>query len=198
MNSLSWSNGISRLFGSFCRMISPTGRVAVPDQLSVFISIVDFSYRVSKWNRAARSSNPREIDAENQHGDRERRRKQRLRTGLRELDNLIAIDRAARALEGGAASCDDGNSNHHHCQSGIAGRDRDERAGVFRGKMGYASATDRIDKDVQLDEKKSKCRHGQAGAYPGKKGSLVRRVVGVVRDHCIAPRARNIELGSQI
>jgi hypothetical protein len=24
---------------------------------------------------------------------------------------------------------------------------------------------------------------GQAGAYPGKKGSLVRRVVGVVRDH---------------
>src|SRR5712675_3277719 len=183
MKSPSWSNGISRLFGSFCRMISPTGRVAVPDQLSVFISIVDFSYRVSKWNRAARSSNPREIDAENQHGDRERRRTQRLRTGLRDLDNLIAIDRAARALKGEAASCDDADSNRYHCQSSIAGRDRDHRASVFRRKMGHASATGRIEEDVQLDEKKSKCRHGQAGAYPGKKGSLVRRVVGVVRDH---------------
>jgi hypothetical protein len=49
--------------------------------------------------------------------------------------------------------------------------------------MGYASATDRIDKDIQLDEKKSECRHGQAGAYPGKKGSLIRRVVRVVSDH---------------
>src|SRR5258708_32523469 len=137
-------------------MISLTGRVAVPDQLSVFISIVDFSYRVSKWNRAARSSNPREIDAENQHGDRERRRKQRLRTGLRDLDNLVAIDRAAHALKGKAASRDGGDSNRNHRESGIAGRDR---AGVFRGKMGHASATDRIDKHVQLDEKKSKCRH---------------------------------------
>src|SRR5216684_5523822 len=164
-------------------MISPTGRVAVPDQLSVFISIVDFSYRVSKWNRAARTSNPREIDAENQHGDRERRRKQRLRAGLRDLDNLIAIDRTARALKGEATSCDDGDSNRNHCQSGIAGRDRDDRAGVLRRKIGYASATDCFDKDVQLDEKKSKCRHGQAGAYPGKKGSFVRRVVRVVSDH---------------
>src|SRR3981189_3324909 len=128
-------------------MISPTGRVAVPDQLSVFISIVDFSYRVSKWNRAARSSNPREIDAENQHGDRERRRKQRLRTGLRDPDNLIAIDRAASALKGEAASCDDGDSNRNQNQSGIAGRDRDHRDGVFRRRMGHASATDRIDKD---------------------------------------------------
>src|SRR5229473_1329298 len=197
MNSLSWSNGISRLFGSFCRMISPTGRIAVLDQFSVFISIAGFSY----WFRsgiAARTSNRREIDAENQHGDRERGRKQRLGTGLRDLDNLIAIDRAARALKGEAASCDDGDSNRYHCQSGIAVRDRDHRASVFRRKMGYASATGRIEEDVQLDEKKSKCRHGQAGAYPGKKGSLVRRVVGVVRDHCIAPRARNIELGSQI
>jgi hypothetical protein len=66
---------------------------------------------------------------------------------------------------------------------GISGRDRDHRAGVFRRKIGYASATDCIDKDVQLDEKKSKCRHGQAGSYPGKKGSLVRRVVCVVSDH---------------
>src|SRR3981189_2991492 len=131
-------------------MISPTGRVAVPDQLSVFISIVDFSYRVSKWNRAARSSNPGEIDAENQHGDRERRRKQRLRTGPRDPDNLIAIDRAPRAFKGEAASCDDGDSNRNHRQSGIAGRDRDQRAGVVRSKTGHASATDRIDKDVQL------------------------------------------------
>src|SRR5258708_40111865 len=121
-------------------MISPTGRVAVPDQLSVFISIVDFSYRVSKWNRAARSSNPREIDAENQHGDRERRRKQRLRTGLRDLDDLIAVNRAARAFKGEAASCDDGDPDRNHCQSGIAGRDCDDRASVFRWKMGHASA----------------------------------------------------------
>src|SRR6267378_1737418 len=142
-------------------MISPTGRVAVPDQLSVFISIVDFSYRVSKWNRAARSSNPREIDAENHHGDRERRRTQRLRTGLRDLDNLIAIDRAPRALKDEVASCDDDDSDRNHCQSGVAGRDLDHRAGGFRWKMGYASATDRIDKDVQLDEKKSKSGHGQ-------------------------------------
>jgi hypothetical protein len=49
--------------------------------------------------------------------------------------------------------------------------------------MRYASATDRIDKDVQPDEKKPKSRHSQAGAYPGKKGSLVRRVVCVVGDH---------------
>src|SRR3984893_15273556 len=164
-------------------MISPTGRTAVSDQFSVFISIAEFSYRVSKCNRAPRTSNPREIDAENQHGDRERRRKQRLRTGLRDLDNLIAIDRAARALKGEAASCDDGCSNRNHCQPGIAGRDLDRRAGVVRRKTDYASATDRIDKDVQLAEKKSKCRHGQAGAYPGEKGSLVRRVVCVVSDH---------------
>jgi hypothetical protein len=45
-----------------------------------------------------------------------------------------------------------------------------------------AIVADCINKDVQLDEKKSKCRHGQAGAYPGKKGSLVRRVVCVVSD----------------
>jgi hypothetical protein len=75
------------------------------------------------------------------------------------------------------------DSNRNHCQSGIAGRDRDSRAGVFRTKIEHASATDPIDKDVQLDEKKSKCRHGQSGAYPGKKGSLVRRVVCVVSDH---------------
>jgi hypothetical protein len=47
----------------------------------------------------------------------------------------------------------------------------------------YASASEHIDKDVQLDEKKSKCGCGQAGTYPGKKGSLVRRVVGVVGYH---------------
>src|SRR5258708_12894165 len=46
----------------------------------------------SKFNRAPRMSNPREIDAENQHGDRERRRKQRRPTGLRDLDDLIATD----------------------------------------------------------------------------------------------------------
>src|ERR1700730_16248580 len=170
-------------------MISPTGRTAVSDQFSVFISIAEFSYRVSKCNRAPRTSKPREIDAENQHGDRERRRKQRLRTGPRDLDNFIAIDRAARALKGEAASHDDGDSNRNHGQSGVAGRALDHRAGVFRRKMGYASATDRIDKDVQLDEKKSKCRHSQPGAYPGKKGSLVRSVVCVVGDHCISPRA---------
>src|SRR6267378_254568 len=100
-------------------MIRPTGRTAVPDQLSVLVSI-EFSHRNSDWNRVPRSSKHREIDAENHHGDRERRRKQRLRTGLRDLDNFIAIDRAARALKDGAASCDDGNSNHHHCKSGIA------------------------------------------------------------------------------
>src|SRR5580700_2635111 len=146
-------------------MISPTGRMAVSDQFSVFISIAEFSYRVSKCNRAPRTSNPREIDAKNQHGDRERRRKQRLRTGLRDLDNLIAIDRAAGALTSEAASCDDGHSNRNHCQSGVAGRALDRRAGAFHRKLGYASATDCIDKDVQLDEKKSKSRHSQAGAY---------------------------------
>jgi hypothetical protein len=130
-------------------MISPTGRIAVPDQFSVFISIAGFSYGFEVESRR-----------ENQHGDRERGRKQRLGTGLRDLDNLIAIDRAARALKGEAASCDDGDSNRYHYQSGIAGRDRDHRASVFRLKMGYASATGRIEEDVQLDEKKSKCRHG--------------------------------------
>src|ERR1700682_4707788 len=164
-------------------MISPAGRVAVPDQLSVLISIAAVSCPGSKLNCAARPSNPGEIDAENQHGDRERRRKQRLRTGLRDPDNLIAIDRAPRAFKGEAASCDDGDSNRNHRQSGITGRDRDERAGVVRSKTGYASGTDRIDKDVQLDEKKSKCRYGQAGADPRKKGSLVGCVVCVVGDH---------------
>src|SRR3979490_2996944 len=171
-----------KILGSFCRMISPTGRIAVPDQFSVFISIAGFSC----WFRsgiAARTSNPREIDAENQHGDRDRGRKQRLGTGLRDLDNLIAIDRAARALKGKAASCDDGDSNRYHCQSGIAGRDRDHRASVFRRKMGDASAPARSEEDVRLEEKKPNRRHAKAGAYPGKKGSLVRRVVGVVRDH---------------
>src|SRR5260370_36942955 len=159
-------------------MISPTGRIAVPDQFSVFISIAGFSY----WFQsgiAVRTSNRREIDADNQHGHRERGRKQRLGTGPRVLDNLIAIDRAARALKGEAASCDDGDSNRYHCQSGIAGPDRDHCASIFRCKMGYASATGRIEEDVQLDEEKSKCRHGQPGAYPAEKGSLVPRVVGV-------------------
>src|SRR5882672_9959885 len=123
-----------------------------------------------------------EIDAENHHGDRERRRKQRLRTGLRDLNNFITIDRAARALKDGAASCDDGYSNRHHCKSGILGRGRDERAGAFSKEMGWASATNHVDKDVQLDEKKTKSGHGQAGTYPGKKGSLVRRVICVVSD----------------
>jgi hypothetical protein len=50
--------------------------------------------------------------------------------------------------------------------------------------MGQAPATYRV-KDVQLDEKKSKCGHGQAGAYPGKKGSLIGRVVGILGDHRI-------------
>src|SRR6267143_1792809 len=140
MKSPSWSNGISRLFGSFCRMIRPTGRTAVPDQLSVLVSM-EFSYRNSDWNRVPRSSKHREIDAENHHGDRERRRKQRLRPGLRDLDNFIAIDCAARALKDGAAACDDGNSNHHHCKSGMVGRGCDERAGVFSRKMGWAPAT---------------------------------------------------------
>jgi hypothetical protein len=66
-------------------------------------AIAGFSY----WFRsgiAARTSNRHEIDAENQHGDRDRGRKQRLGTGLRDLDNLIAIDRAARAPKGEAAS----------------------------------------------------------------------------------------------
>jgi hypothetical protein len=49
--------------------------------------------------------------------------------------------------------------------------------------MGWAPVTNRINKDVQLDEKKTKCGHSQAGTYPGKKGSLVRRVVCVVSDH---------------
>jgi len=49
--------------------------------------------------------------------------------------------------------------------------------------MEYASATDRVHKEVQLDEKKSKCRHSQPGAYPGKEGSLVGRVVRVIGDH---------------
>src|SRR5712672_2450078 len=182
MKSPSWSNGISRLFGSFCRMIRPTGRTAVPDEFSVLISI-EFSYRFSNWNRVPRRSKHREIDAENHHGDRERRRKERLRKGMRDLDNLGAIDRAARALKGGTASCDDGDSKHHHCHSGIAGRGRDERASAFSRKMGEAPATHRINTDVQLDEKKTKCGHGQAGTYPGKKGSLVRRVVCVVSDH---------------
>ena len=107
----------------------------------------------------------------------------RLRRGLRDLDNLIAINCAARAFKGEAASCNGGDANRNHCHSGIAGRDRDSRASVFRGIMGYVSAADRIDKEVQLDEQKSKCRHGQAGPYPGKKGSLVRRVVCIVGDH---------------
>jgi hypothetical protein len=97
--------------------------------------------------------------------------------GPRDLDNLIAIDRAPRALKGEAASCDDGDADRNHRQSGIASRDRDHRAGVSDSKMGYFSTTNRIKKDIQPDEKKSKRRHGQAGAYPGKKGSLARRVV---------------------
>jgi hypothetical protein len=97
--------------------------------------------------------------------------------------NFIAIDRAARALKDGAASRDDGNANHHHWKSGIVGRGCDERAGVFSSKMGWAPATNRINKDVQLDQKKTKCGYGQAGTYPGKKGSLVRCVVCVVSDH---------------
>jgi hypothetical protein len=112
------------------------------------------------------------------------------RTGLRHLDNLIPVDRAARALKAGAASSDDGDSDHHHCQSGIAGRDRGDCAGVFRGRMGLDSVTYRIKKDVQLDEKKSKCGHGQAGAYPGKKSSLVSRVVGVPGNHRISSHNR--------
>jgi hypothetical protein len=60
--------------------------------------------------------------------------------------------------------------------------------------MEHASAADRIDKDVQLDEKKPKCRHGQAGAYPGKKGSLIRGMVGVISDHWISPRTTNMKL----
>src|SRR5882762_10438683 len=55
---------------------------------------------LSNWNRVPRRSKHREIDAENHHGDRERRRKERLRKGLRDLNNLGAIDRAARALKG--------------------------------------------------------------------------------------------------
>jgi hypothetical protein len=53
--------------------------------------------------------------------------------------------------------------------------------------MGRAPATYRIDEDVQLDEKKPECDHGEAGAYPCKKGSLVGRVVGIPRDHRIFP-----------
>jgi hypothetical protein len=53
--------------------------------------------------------------------------------------------------------------------------------------MGRAPATYRIKKHVQPDEKQSKCGHGQAGAYPGKKGSLVGRVVSVPGDHRIFP-----------
>src|SRR5258708_20647488 len=131
MKSPSWSNGISRLFGSFCRMIRPTGRTAVPDQLSVLVSM-EFSYRNSDWNRVPRGSKHREIDAENHHGDREPRRKQRLRPGLRDLNNFITIDRAARALKHGAASCDHGYSNPHHCKSVIAARRRDDRPAAFR------------------------------------------------------------------
>jgi hypothetical protein len=41
-------------------MISPTGRIAVPDQFSVFISIAEFSYWVSKWNRAANVKSARD------------------------------------------------------------------------------------------------------------------------------------------
>jgi hypothetical protein len=70
----------------------------VPDQFSVFISIANSSY----WFRsgiAARTSNRREIDAENQHSDRERGRKQRLGTGLRDLDDLIATGTTAPAAK---------------------------------------------------------------------------------------------------
>jgi HD superfamily phosphohydrolase YqeK len=34
--------------------------------------------------------------------------------------------------------------------------------------MRQASATHRINQDVQLEEKKSECWHGQAGAYPAR------------------------------
>src|ERR1700694_5989861 len=64
----------------------------------------------------------------------------RLRTRPRDLDNLIAIDRAARALKGDAASCDNEDCNHQHCQPGIAGR---ERADILRGTTGYDSGTHR-------------------------------------------------------
>ena len=37
--------------------------------------------------------------------------------------------------------------------------------------------------DVQLEEKKTKCGHRQAGTYPGKKGPFVRSVVCVISDH---------------
>jgi hypothetical protein len=41
-----------------------------------------------------------------------------------DLNSLIAINRAARAVKVDEASCDDGDFNHHHYQSRIAGRDR--------------------------------------------------------------------------
>jgi hypothetical protein len=47
----------------------------------------------------------------------------------------------------------------------------------FRSKMRQASATHRINQDVQLAEKKSECGHGQASAYPA------RSQLGVVSVH---------------
>jgi hypothetical protein len=48
---------------------------------------------------------------------------------------------------------------------------------LFRSKMRQASATHRINQDVQLEEKKSECGQGQAGAYPA------RSQLGVVSAH---------------
>jgi hypothetical protein len=52
-----------------------------------------------------------------------------------------------------------------------------QRSSLFRSKMRQASATHRINKDVQLEEKKSECGRGQAGVYPA------RSPLGVVSDH---------------
>jgi hypothetical protein len=52
-----------------------------------------------------------------------------------------------------------------------------QRSSPFRSKKRQASATHRINKDVQLEDKKSECGHGQAGAYPA------RSPLGVVSAH---------------
>jgi hypothetical protein len=52
-----------------------------------------------------------------------------------------------------------------------------QRFSFVRSKMRQASATHRINKDVQLEDKKSECGHGQAGTHPA------RSPLGVVSAH---------------
>jgi hypothetical protein len=54
---------------------------------------------------------------------------------LRHPDNLIAINRTAHTFKPGTTSCDNRDSNHHHCQPDMAGHDRGERAGGYFSKL---------------------------------------------------------------